>query len=277
MKKTILYFKDPRFAISFIIIATLLLVGIFGKYIAPNDPLEMNTTYILQNSFQEYPLGTDEYGRCIYSRLLVGLKPSLTVAFVGTLIAFVGGSILGIAAGYTGKIVGQLIMRSMDVILSFPSILLAMLVVGLFGGGVGNLVIIIGILYLPHFTRIAYSSTLQIAKMEYVESEESIGASTVRIMSKSIFPNVLSPLIIQISLTMSNAILLESGLSFLGLGVKPPEPSWGQMIGTARSYIATNPRYILWPALCLSIMILSMNMMGDSLRDKLDPKLRESL
>lgn len=277
MKKVLFYFKDPRFSISFIVIVALLLIGVFGKYFAPNDPLEMNTTYILQDSSEEYPLGTDEYGRCIYSRLLVGLRPSLTVALVGTLIAFVGGSILGVIGGYFGKVIGQLIMRFMDIILSFPSILLAMMVVGMFGGGVRNLVIIVGILYLPHFTRIAYSSTLKVAKMEYVESELSIGASTARIMSKSIFPNVLSPLVIQVSLTMSNSILLESGLSFLGLGVKPPDPSWGQMIGIARSYIAMQPMYIFWPALFLSIMILSMNMIGDALRDKLDPKLRDSL
>lgn len=277
MKKYALYLKNPKFTLSLIVIIILIFIGIMGPYMAPNDPLEMNTTYTLKKGSDEFPLGTDEYGRCIYSRILVGLRPSLIVALTGTFFAFAGGSILGIIAGYFGKKLDHIIMRGMDVILSFPPILLAMMVVGMLGDGIRNLIIIIAVLYLPHFTRIAYSSTLNIVKMEYVESEVSIGSSKFRIITKSIFPNILSSLVIQVSLTVSNAILLESGLSFLGLGVRPPAPSWGQMIGAARSFITVHPSYMLWPAFILSITILSMNMMGDSLRDILDPKLRDSL
>lgn len=271
------FLNNPKFTINLIIILIFIFIGIFGPYMAPHDSLEMNTTYILQKPTSEFPLGTDEYGRCIYSRLLVGIRPSLIVSLIGTFIAFAAGSILGIIAGFFGERNGQFIMRAMDVILCFPPILLAMMVVGMFGGGIKNLVYIIGILYLPHFTRIAYSSTLNVVKMQYVESEISIGASRGRIILKSIFPNVLSPLIIQISLTVSNAILLESGLSFLGLGVKPPDPSWGQMVGAAKGYITIQPIYIFWPSLFLCIIILSINMLGDALRDMLDPKLRDSL
>lgn len=277
MKNIVSLIKNPKFIITFSIIIVLLIIAIIGPFIITNDPNEMNTSYTLKGSSSQYPLGTDEYGRCIYSRLIMGIRPSLIVALLGTAIAFSVGSLLGIIGGYFGKVTGQVIMRSMDVILSFPPILLAMMVVGMWGGGIRNLIFIIGILYIPHFTRIAYSSTLNIAEMEFVESEISIGAKRSRIILKSIFPNILASLVIQISLTISNSILLESGLSFLGLGVKPPDPSWGQMIGAAKGFINISPMYILWPSIFLSITILSINIMGDALRDILDPKLRENI
>lgn len=269
--------KNPKFVITFSIIIILLIIAVIGPFIITNDPNDMNTTYTLKGASAKYPLGTDEYGRCIYSRLIMGIRPSLMVALLGTAIAFTAGSLLGIVGGYFGKATGQIIMRSMDVILSFPPILLAMMVVGMWGEGLRNLIFIIGILYIPHFTRIAYSATLNIAKMEFIESESSIGAKRSRIILKSIFPNILSSLVIQISLTISNSILLESGLSFLGLGVKPPNPSWGQMIGAAKGFITIHPTYILWPSIFLSITILSINIMGDALRDVLDPKLRDNI
>lgn len=277
MKSIDIFIKNPKFMITFSIIFILLIIAIAGPLIIANDPNMMNTTHTLQDSSTEYPLGTDEYGRCIYSRLIMGIRPSLIIALIGTSIAFLGGSLLGMVGGYYGKATGQVVMRLMDIILSFPPILLAMMVVGMWGEGIKNLIVIIGILYLPHFTRIAYSSTLNIAKMEFIESEQSIGSKKSRIILKSIFPNILASLVIQISLTISNAILLESGLSFLGLGVKPPNPSWGQMIGAAKNFITIHPAYILWPALFLSITILSINIMGDALRDILDPKLRENI
>ena len=200
----------------------------------------------------------------------------MIVAFGGTIIAMTAGSLLGLLAGYTRDVIGNAIMRVVDVILCFPSILLAMLVVGLWGKGVFNLVIVVGILYTPHFCRIAYSSTRKLRKMEYVESQQLLGASTMRILLKTLLPNIVSSLIIQFSLTVSSGILLESGLSFLGLGVVPPAPSWGQMIGDARAYIALNGQYMFWPSLFLCLTILSTNLMGDALRDVLDPKLKKS-
>lgn len=270
MKK---FIKNPKFMISLTVVLIILILAILGPYIIPNDPIELNTKNILEGPSKQFPLGTDEYGRCLLSRIIMGIRPSLLVSFGGTFICLVFGSLLGMTAGFVGGKTKQIIMRLMDVILSFPPILLAMLVVGLFGGGVLNLIIIVGILYLPHFTRIAYSSTIQVVKQEFVESEISIGASYPRILLKVILPNILASLIIQISLTISNAILLESGLSFLGLGVIPPEPSLGQMIGAAKSYIAVHPTYVLWPSLFLSIIILFMNLLGDAVRDILDPKL----
>ena len=200
----------------------------------------------------------------------------MIVAFGGTVIAMVAGSLLGLLAGYIKDAWGNAIMRVVDIILCFPSILLAMLVVGFWGSGMLNLVIVVGILYTPHFCRIAFSSTRKLRRVEYVESQQLLGASTFRILVKTLLPNIVSSLIIQFSLTVSSGILLESGLSFLGLGVEPPNPSWGQMIGDARGYIATNGQYMFWPSLFLCLTILSTNLMGDALRDVLDPKLKKS-
>lgn len=268
--------RNKKFLLSAIILIPLLFVALFGNLLISHDPLEIHATETLAPPSAEYPMGTDEYGRCIACRLVVGIQPTMIVAFGGTIIAMAAGSLLGLLAGYTKDALGNAIMRVVDVILCFPSILLAMLVVGLWGKGVFNLVIVVGILYTPHFCRIAYSSTRKLRKMEYVESQQLLGASTMRILLKTLLPNIVSSLIIQFSLTVSSGILLESGLSFLGLGVIPPAPSWGQMIGDARGYIAVNGQYMFWPSLFLCLTILSTNLMGDALRDILDPKLKKS-
>ena len=268
--------KNKKFVFSIFVLVPLIFIVLFGPMLAPNDPLAMNTANALAHSSSRYPFGTDEFGRCILSRLMVGIRPSMTVSLLGTAGAFISGLILGIIAGYVGGKVGDVIMRLVDVVLCFPPILLAMMVVCMWGAGVRNLTVVVAILYTPHFTRIAYSSTIKVRNMEYVENEISVGANTLRVLSDSIFPNILSPLVIQISLTISNAILLESGLSFLGLGVQPPDPSWGQMIGDARNYLSVNLMYTVWPSFFLSLTILATNLMGDALRDVLDPKLKES-
>ena len=268
--------QNKKFLVGLIILLPILFIVAFGPMMAPNNPLAMHTSSPLAVPSAAYPLGTDEYGRCILSRLLYGVRPSMTVALSGTLGAFLIGSLCGIVAGYINGKIGTAIMRTVEIILCFPSILLAMMIVCMFGAGVKNLAIIIIILYIPHFARIANSSTLKVRKMEYVENDIAIGEKTYHILFRTIFSNILSPLIIQASLTFSNAILLESGLSFLGLGVQPPEPSWGQMIGDAKAYLSTDMTYMLWPALFLSLTILAVNLLGDALRDILDPKLKNS-
>ncbi|SDD06193.1 peptide/nickel transport system permease protein [Paenibacillus sp. UNCCL117] len=270
------YLRNKTFVISCCVLLPILVVAAIGPWIIPHDPLEIHADIVLKPSLPDYPLGTDEFGRDILSRLILGIRPSLTVALGATLLAFGLGLTLGIVAGYFRGLAEKLIMRCVDILLCFPPILLALMVVGFWGAGVRNLIIIIGVVYAPHFARIAYSSTLQIKKQEFVESELSLGASHPRVMFGCILPNIMSPLIIQISLTVAAAILLESGLSFLGLGVIPPEPSWGQMIGQSRGYISLNPMYAIWPSLCLGITILAINLLGDSLRDILDPKLNRS-
>ena len=268
--------RNKKFLLSAVILVPLLFVALFGNFLISHDPLEIHYTQTLDAPSAEYPMGTDEYGRCIACRLIVGLQPTMIVAFGGTVIAMVAGSLLGLLAGYIKDAWGNAIMRVVDIILCFPSILLAMLVVGFWGSGMLNLVIVVGILYTPHFCRIAYSSTRKLRRVEYVESQQLLGASTFRILVKTLLPNIVSSLIIQFSLTVSSGILLESGLSFLGLGVEPPNPSWGQMIADARGYIATNGQYMFWSSLFLCLTILSTNLMGDALRDVLDPKLKKS-
>lgn len=277
MKRFEVYFTNKKFVISFLILVPLLILIIFGNFLIPNDPLTMNNSMILKGSSAQYPLGTDEFGRCIFSRLILGIRPSILVALMATFCAFLIGTTIGILSGYENGPIGNIAMRTVEVILSFPPILLAMLIVGLFGAGTRNLIIIIGILYTPHFARIAYSNTLKLRKMEFVESEISIGSSVPSVLLKTIFPNLVASLTIQASLTISNSILLESGLSFLGLGVQPPDPSLGQMIGDAKTYITFNYMYLVWPSLFLLLMILATNLLGDSLRDILDPKLKSNI
>lgn len=268
------FLKNKTFVISFLILFPMLVISVIGPWIIPHDPLEIDSNNVLKTSLPGHPLGTDEFGRDILSRLILGIRPTMLVALGATLIAFTFGCIFGVVAGYFRGVYEKTIMRVVDIILCFPPILLALMVVGFWGAGIRNLMIIIGIVYIPRFARLAYSSTIQVKGLEYVQSELSLGASHLRVLRKIIFPNILSPLIIQISLTIAAAILLESGLSFLGLGVIPPEPSWGQMIGQSRGYIATNPMYVLWPSLFLGLTMLAINLLGDSLRDILDPKLK---
>lgn len=267
------FFENKVFVFSIIVLVPILILAIIGPYIAPHDPLEINPSMVLKSTAPGHPLGTDEFGRDILSRLICGIRPTFIVAIGATALSLVAGVLLGIFAGYFGGVIEQIIMRVMDIILCFPPILLALVVVGFWGPGIQNLIVTIGIVYSPYFARLAFSSTMQVKKQEFIEAEISLGANFVRILSKGIFPNILAPIIIQISLTLASAILLESGLSFLGLGIVPPTPSLGLMIGEARNYILLNPMYVIWPSLFLGVTILVINIMGDSLRDILDPRL----
>ena len=187
------------------------------------------------------------------------------------------GVFLGVMGGYFQGWIEQILMRLVDALLCFPPILLAMVVVGLLGPGVSNLVIVIGILYSTTFARLAYASTIQVKAMEYVTVAVAVGVGNRRLIWRHILPNILSPLIVQASLTAAATILLESGLSFLGLGVVPPTPSWGLIIGAARNYMDQSPLYVVWPSLLIASIVLAINTFGDTLRDFLDPRLRKWL
>jgi peptide/nickel transport system permease protein len=267
--------SQPAFVISLAVLAIVLLMAIFGGLLAPHDPYLLDPQAVNQGSSARHWLGTDEFGRDLLSRLLIGIRPTLVVALGATAIAAVFGSFLGIAGAYGRPWLSLLIMRSVDIMLSFPPILLALLAVGFWESGVLSLTVVIGVLYIPHFARVAHSATLQVARQEFLEAEHAMGASVRRVVFTAIVPNILSPLVVQATLTVAAAILLESGLSFLGLGIVPPEPSWGQMIGTARGYLGQNPMYVIWPSLLLALTVLAINVVGDRLRDILDPRLRE--
>lgn len=275
MKKTLKKLaKNPRLAISGGILLLVVIISLVATFIAPYDPIEINSRAVLQPADSTYIMGTDQFGRDIFSRLLYGARPSLVTALGSTLISLLIGSLLGMISGKYRGVLEQFIMRLMDVVISFPPILLAMVVVGFIGGGVRNLILIIGIVYIPTFARLAFSSTIQVSEMEYFTAARCTGVKDLRIFTRYILPNILSPLIVQASLTFAAAILLESGLSFLGLGVIPPTPSWGLMIGDARGYLFKAPMYAVWPSIAITTTILSANIFGDALRDILDPRLR---
>ena len=259
------------------IILVIVLIAIFAPVLARYDPLKIDPLRVLQPPSSQNPLGTDEFGRDVLSRLIYGAQPSLIVAVGATTLALLIGVFLGVIAGFFRGWIEQISMRLVDALLCFPPILLAMVVVGLLGPGITNLVIVIGILYSTTFARLAYASTLQVKAMEYVTVAVAVGVGNRGLIWRHILPNILSPLIVQASLTAAATILLESGLSFLGLGVVPPTPSWGLIIGAARNYMYQSPLYVLWPSLLIAGIVLAINTFGDTLRDFLDPRLRKWL
>lgn len=265
---------NPRLVIAGLGILVVMLMAFFAPLLAPYDPLELNTRQALKSPSAEHWFGTDEYGRDIFSRVIYGSQISLRVAAGAVAFATFFGVLLGVAGGYFGQWVETATMRTIDVVMCFPPIILGVFVVGFLGPGVRNLILVIGLLYIPRFARIAHSATLSVKGQDFVEASHAIGATDLHIVRKAILPNILAPIIVQVSLSMAAAILLESGLSFLGLGVVPPTPSWGLMIGNGRGYMMINPSYVVWPSLVLVAAILAINTFGDALRDILDPRLR---
>ena len=265
----------PIVVLSMVVVALMLLMAVLGPWIAPHDPLVINSAAVNQGSSWTYPLGTDEFGRDILSRMLHGIRPTITVALGATILAGVLGCAMGIAGGYgQGRMMPGLVMRFVDIMLCFPPVLFALLAVGFWQSGMTSLTVVIGVIYAPQFARIAQGATLQVAQLEYVQAEQVMGARLGRIVFRALIPNIAPVLVVQATLTFAEAILLESGLSYLGLGIVPPDPSWGQMIGTAQKYLAQNPMYLVWPALFLALTVLAVNILGDHLRDTFDPRLR---
>lgn len=258
------------------ILFLMVFIAAFGPWLAPHDPFQINPNAVNQGSSATFLLGTDEFGRDILSRLLYGIRPTILVALGSTALAIVAGCAMGIAGGYRPGISGRLVMRFVDILLCFPPILFALLAIGFWQSGMTSLTLVIGIIYAPQIARVAQSATLQVSQLEYVQAEQIMGASVARIVFKAILPNIAPVLVVQATLTFAEAILLESGLSFLGLGIIPPDPSWGQMIGTAQKYLAQNPMYLIWPSLFLGLTVLSVNILGDHLRDIYDPRLEKS-
>lgn len=273
MKK---YWENKALVISAGLLLFYFIITVLASVIAPYDPLQINPDNVLKVHTASHLLGTDEFGRDVYSRLLLGLRPSMIIAITSTLLAMLAGSALGLYAAYAGKAAEQMIMRIIDVILCFPPMVLAVMIVGFWGASTQNLILTISISFLPTFARLAYASTLKVKNLEYIEAQMSLGASGLRVITTGILPNIFAPLLVQMSLTFGNAILLESGLSFLGMGVVPPAPSMGQMIGAAKAYLDTMPTLLIWPAAVLAVLILSINIFGDSLRDVLDPRLKRN-
>ena len=258
--------------------ALLLLVvaaAVLAPVVSPYDPLQMNPPVRMRPPGAGYLLGTDEYGRDVLSRLIWGARISLGVSAAGVVLAAMGGVGLGLLAGYVGGWVDGLVMRLMDVILCIPPILLGIAVVGFAGRSLANLILVLGLLYVPRFARVIYGSVQSIKQNQYVEAARAIGGGPWYVMRKGILPNIFAVILIQVTLNFGFLILLEAGLSFLGLGTVPPTPSWGTMIASARDYMELAPSLVVWPSLAVALTVLALNILGDGLRDALDPRLRE--
>jgi len=267
-------FGNVRVIVGGAAIVLLFMMALLAPTIAPFEPNRMNPSKALKDPGSVYLLGTDDLGRDIFSRLVYGTRISLSIALTAVFIAAMAGVFLGVVAGYAGGLVDTAIMRMVDILMSFPPILFAIAIVAFMGTGVPNLIAAIGILYTPRFARIAYSSTMSVKENDYVKASRAIGASHFWIVANDILPNIMAPIIILISLSVGTAILLESGLSFLGMGPPPPTSTWGNMIGRSRDLMDIKPIMVVWPSAAIAITVLAFNIFGDGLRDVLDPRLK---
>lgn len=267
-------FRRNRLALTgFCIIAVFVVIAIIGPAIAPYDPLKQDLPAQLQGPSRAHWLGTDEFGRDLLSRIIVGTRISLTVGIIATGIGAGIGTIIGLCAGFFRKLDGVL-MRLMDVLLAFPSILLAIAVIAVLGPSLFNVMIAVGIRSIPSFARLVRSAVLSIRSQEYVEAARASGCRETVILGRHIVPNCLNTIVVFASLQIGEAILSAAILSFLGLGVQPPTPEWGQMVNAGRGYLRDAPNITTFPGLALFLVVMGFNFAGDGLRDALDPRHR---
>jgi peptide/nickel transport system permease protein len=264
--------KNKAAMVGAAIVFIFITLAILAPFIAPHDPIHIEMSKKLQTPNAEHWLGTDDKGRDILSRILVGARISLTVGILSTVIGAFVGVIMGIIAGFYGKWLDSLIMRICDVLLAFPGILLALAIVSILGPSTTNVIIAIAFFAVPTFARIVRGSTLSVKKLEYIDAIRAMGASDFRIIFKHILPNIVSPIIVQATLYIASAIITASALSFLGLGTQPPDPEWGTMLSQGRSFIRQAPYLTLFPGLVILLVVIGFNLFGDGLRDALDPK-----
>jgi peptide/nickel transport system permease protein len=260
--------------IGLLIILATIVIALLAPAIAPRDIRTMNPQDSLRPPGAAYWFGTDEFGRDVLSRVLIGSRISLVVAFLSVLTALLLGTTLGLTAGFYGGWWDSVSMRAMDIVFAFPAILLAIAIMAVLGTRLINLVIAIGIVYTPQFARVARASALTVRNLEFVDAARALGLGNARIIWAHLIPNVLAPITVQVSLSLSLAILSESALSFLGLGTQPPTPSWGNMLSEGRQFLELAPWNAVFPGLAIMVVVLGFNLLGDGLRDLLDPRLR---
>lgn len=266
-----------RNRLSWVGIGLLLLIvlaAVLAPWLAPHDPLQQNIAYRLEPPSAEFWLGTDGYGRDVLSRLIYGARVSLLVGFVAILIAMCIGSALGILAGYVGGLVDQLIMGLVDVLLSFPTLLLGLMVAAMLGASLENLIIAIAITEIAPFVRVARAPTIALKQRDFVEAGRALGYGPLRLMGVHILPNMVSDVVVLGSLWMASAIRTEASLSFIGLGVPPPAATWGGMIREGFENILDAWWLTVFPSVAILLTVLALNLLGDALRDAIDPKLR---
>lgn len=257
-----------------IAVVTIVIDAVDGKEFYDNYVIKQNLRMRLQGPMKGHIFGLDEFGRDIFLRCLWGVRYSLFMGTLAIIFSTAVGGVLGAVAGYYGKTIDNVIMRFMDILLAIPSMLLATAIVAALGTSLANVLIAIGISYVPTFARTIRASVLTVKDQEYIEAARALGASDFRIIFRYIIPNCLAPLIVQATLGVAGSILSIAGLSFLGLGIQPPTPEWGSMLSNARTYIREGWHITVIPGLCIMLTILALNVMGDGLRDALDPRLK---
>lgn len=266
---------------SFAVIGFVLLMAVLAPLVAPHPPNEQSLLARLQPPGAEamgkkYLLGTDQLGRDLLSRIIYGARVSLLVASLSVLVSMTVGATLGMVAGYLGGWVDTLLMRLVDIVLSIPALLLAIITVAVLGPGLQNLVLILGFTRWPRYARVAYGQTLSVKNLPFVEAEQALGAGALRILFRHVAPNILGPILVVATLEFGLMVLFEAGLSFLGLGVQPPTPSWGSILSVGRDYVATAWWIATFPGVSLFLLVLAVNVIGDYLPDRLDPRSHQS-
>ena len=268
-------FRRNKVAVASAVVLTgFVVMATFAPWLAPFGPLEQDLVNNYAGPSLEHPFGTDELGRDTLSRLLYGSRISLGIAVASVIIGVLVGAVLGLVAAYSGGVVDSVIMRVMDVMLALPGILLGIAIVVVLGNGVINTVIAVAVFSIPTFARLVRGSALAVLQLDYIMASRALGASGVRIVLAHVVPNSLTPLIVQSTLQLGVAILIASGLSFLGLGVQPPNPEWGAMLSKGRELVRSTPVAAFAPGMAITLLVMSFSLLGDGLRDALDPKLK---
>jgi peptide/nickel transport system permease protein len=267
-----LRYRSSQIGLALVLIYVI--VALFAGILAPYSPIEQHAKDRLQDPNAKYLLGTDEFGRDILSRLMHGATNSLRIAVLSVMLACLLGATLGMASGYIGGWFDNATMRVMDLFFAFPAILLALTIVAALGPGAINTILAISVVYTPIFARVARGPVLSLKSTEFVQAAQAIGSRHPRILLRHVLPNALAPIIVQITLALSWAMLTEAGLSFLGLGTIPPAPSWGSMLSESRKMLEIAPWMAVFPGFAIMFGVLGFNLLGDGLRDALDPRLR---
>lgn len=266
--------RNRKALIGALCLLVIILSAVFAPLLATHDPNVQNVRNRLQRASKEHWLGTDHLGRDLYTRLLYGGRVSLRVGFISVGMALLLGGSMGMVAGFYGGRVESFMMRIVDVLLALPGFLLALAIVATLGASIRNVMIAVGIAYTPGFARVMRSAVIAIREQEYIAAARACGAGDLRVMFVHVLPNCTGPLIVQSTLALAGSILSAAGLSFLGLGAQPPTAEWGSMLNAARSYIRTAHHVVTYPGLAIMVTVLSLNMLGDGLRDALDPRMK---
>lgn len=269
--------RNPLILLGFTIVGVMVLLGLFAPLIATHDPEDMIFSDRLMPPSSKHLLGTDDNGMDIFSRILYGIRLDLVIALVVVLLVSAFGTLLGVISGYYGGWVDEIVMRIADVFLAFPYLLLAMAIAAALGPGIFNSIIAISVTWWPVYARLARGATLSVKEMSYIESARALGGGDFYIILRHILPNIIAPILVQATLDMGNVILEAAALSFIGLGAQPPQPELGLMVSVGRGYMRDYPWVSLFPGLTILIMVLGFNLLGDGLRDLLDPKVRRKL